>query len=248
MGKTGSCGACRDGHAFGTSITMAFQPIIDVSAGRVFAHEALVRGTDGSSAQAVLDAVDDENRYAFDQACRIKALECASAAALPALVSINFMPNAVYNPEHCLRATLAAAERVNWPLSRIVFEVTEQEEITDHQHLLSILETYRARGFLTAIDDFGAGYAGLNLLADFQPDLLKLDMGLIRKIDTDRVRQRIVQHVVRLCEDIGVTIIAEGVETQGEFAVLREMGISLQQGFLFARPAVGTLPDIYFPE
>jgi EAL domain-containing protein (putative c-di-GMP-specific phosphodiesterase class I) len=227
---------------------MAFQPIIDVSAGTVFAHEALVRGTDGSSAQAVLDAVDEENRYAFDQACRIKALECASAAALPALVSINFMPNAVYNPEHCLRATLAAAERVNWPLSRIVFEVTEQEEITDHQHLLSILETYRARGFLTAIDDFGAGYAGLNLLADFQPDLLKLDMGLIRKIDTDRVRQRIVQHVVRLCEDIGVTIIAEGVETQGEFAVLRDMGISLQQGFLFARPAVGTLPDIYFPQ
>lgn len=248
MGKTGSCGACRDGHAFETSITMAFQPIIDVSAGTVFAHEALVRGTDGSSAQAVLDAVDEENRYAFDQACRIKALECASAAALPALVSINFMPNAVYNPEHCLRATLAAAERVNWPLSRIVFEVTEQEEITDHQHLLSILETYRAHGFLTAIDDFGAGYAGLNLLADFQPDLLKLDMGLIRKIDTDRIRQRIVQHVVRLCEDIGVTIIAEGVETQGEFAVLRDMGISLQQGFLFARPAVGTLPDIYFPQ
>ena len=247
MGKVTTCGACRDGHAFEKAITMAFQPIVDVSSRTVFAHEALVRGVDGASAQEVLDAVDADNRYAFDQACRIKALECASDAQLPALVSINFLPNAVYNPEHCLRATLAAAERVSWPLSRIVFEVTEHEEIADHRHLLSILQTYRARGFRTAIDDFGAGYAGLNLLADFQPDLLKLDIGLIRGIDADRVRQRIVTHMVRLCEDIGVQVIAEGVENAGESAALADIGISLQQGFLFARPAVGALPVIHYP-
>jgi EAL domain-containing protein (putative c-di-GMP-specific phosphodiesterase class I) len=247
MGVQGSCGACRDGKGLDQAITMAFQPIVDVATRTVFAHEALVRGADGAPANVVLAAVDEDNRYAFDQACRIRALECAVEAKLPAMVSINFLPNAVYNPEHCLRATLAAADRVHWPLSQIIFEVTEHEEITDHQHLLGILKTYRARGFKTAIDDFGAGYAGLNLLADFQPDLLKLDIGLIRNIHEDKVRQRIVGHMARLCEEIGVAVIGEGVELADEYKALSDLGIALQQGFLFARPAVGVLPGVAYP-
>jgi EAL domain-containing protein (putative c-di-GMP-specific phosphodiesterase class I) len=241
-----TCGACRDTDSFAAGITMAFQPIVDVVNGTVFAHEALVRGLHGEGASEVLDSIDASNRYGFDQACRVRALECAKVAGLPALVSINFLPNAVYNPEHCLRATLAAAERVNWPLTDIIFEVTEHEEIADHAHLLSILGAYRARGFKTAIDDFGAGYAGLNLLADFQPDLLKLDIGLIRNVHEDVVRQRIVGHMVRLCEDIGVGVIAEGVELADEAKALFDLGISLQQGFFFARPALAPLPDVRF--
>jgi EAL domain-containing protein (putative c-di-GMP-specific phosphodiesterase class I) len=247
MRRQTSCGACRDGQGFEKAITMAFQPIVDVNDKSVFAFEALVRGQDGASAAEVLAAVDADNRYAFDQACRIRALECAVDARLPSMVSINFLPNAVYNPEHCLRATLVAAQRVGWPLTDIIFEVTEHEAITDHQHLLSILHTYRQRGFKTAIDDFGAGYAGLNLLADFQPDLLKLDIGLVRHVDTDRVRQRTVHHMLRLCEDIGVQVIAEGVERAEESAALADLGVALQQGFLFARPAVGLIPPIHFP-
>lgn len=239
MGNQVVCGACRDGGAFETSITMAFQPIVDVTARSVFAHEALVRGSDGASAQEVLSAVSPGNQYAFDQACRVRALECAVEAGVPALLSINFLPNAVYNPEHCLRATLAAAERVGWPLANIIFEVTEHEAIPDPAHLLNILRRYRARGFLTAIDDFGAGYAGLNLLADFQPDLLKLDIGLIRGIDGDRVRQRIVAHMTRLCEQLGVRVIGEGVETAGESTALLDLGVVLQQGYHFAQPSTG---------
>ena len=247
MAQQHTCGACRNGMAFDSTITMAFQPILDLSARRVFAHEALVRGTDGSSAADVLASVRPENQYAFDQACRVKALECAVGSELPALVSINFLPNAVYNPDHCLRATLAAAERVRWPLSDIIFEVTEHERITDQAHLLSILRTYHARGFLTAIDDFGAGYAGLNLLADFQPDIVKLDIGLIRDIDGDRVRQRIVSHMMRLCEDLGIRVIAEGVETIAECRALLDLGVVLQQGFLFARPTIGKATPPVFP-
>lgn len=244
----GRCGACREAGSFEAAITMAFQPIVDVSSQTVFAHEALVRGTDGASARDVLSAIDAGNRYAFDQACRVRALECAVDSHLPALLSINFMPNAVYNPEHCLRATLAAAERVGWPLAHIIFEVTEHEEITDPDHLLSILRSYRARGFLTAIDDFGAGYAGMNLLADFQPDLLKLDIGLVRDIDRDTVRQRIVSHLARLCVDLGIRVIGEGVETVGEYKALRDLGVVLQQGFLFARPSTGPATVPLFPE
>jgi EAL domain-containing protein (putative c-di-GMP-specific phosphodiesterase class I) len=247
MAPTVSCSACRDGDREAWDITMAFQPIVDTEKGTVFAHEALVRGRDGAGAAEVLGRVDAANRYAFDQACRVRALECAAVAGLPALLSINFLPNAVYNPEHCLRATLEAAQRHAWPLSRIIFEVTEHEEIADHRHLVSILEAYRRRGLLTAIDDFGAGFAGLNLLADFQPDLLKLDMGLVRGIDGDRTRQRIVGHVSRLCDELGVRVIAEGIESEGEYAALRDLGIVLQQGFLFARPLVGAVPAVSLP-
>ena len=107
-----------------------------------------------------------------------------------------------------------------------------------------ILYAYRKQGFKTAIDDFGSGYAGLNLLADFQPDLLKLDMELIRGIDQDSVRQVLVDGTVQMCRRLGVEVIAEGVETREELAALKGMGIQLFQGYLLARPGFEALPDV----
>ena len=92
----------------------------------------------------------------------------------------------------CLRTTLEAALRTGFPIENIIFETTEDERVHDTEYLKKIFATYRKEGFKTAIDDFGAGYAGLNLLADFQPDIVKLDMQLIRNIDADRARQAIV--------------------------------------------------------
>lgn len=228
-------------------ITMAFQPIVAVSSRVVFAHEALVRGAQGESAGQVLAQVTADNRYAFDQACRVRAIEQAAALALPALLSINFMPNAVYIPAHCLRATVAAATRHDWPLSSILFEVTEQEVMRDPAHLLDILRTYRDVGLKTAIDDFGAGYSGLNLLADFTPDLLKLDMHLVRGIDQDRKRQAIARHGAALALELGIAVIAEGIETADESRALQDLGIDLQQGYLFARPQLDGVPQIHWP-
>lgn len=228
-------------------ITMAFQPIVAVSSRVVFAHEALVRGAQGESAGQVLAQVTADNRYAFDQACRVRAIEQAAALALPALLSINFMPNAVYIPAHCLRATVAAATRHGWPLSSILFEVTEQEVMRDPAHLLDILRTYRDVGLKTAIDDFGAGYSGLNLLADFTPDLLKLDMHLVRGIDQDRKRQAIARHGAALALELGIAVIAEGIETADESRALQDLGIDLQQGYLFARPQLDGLAPIHWP-
>jgi len=247
MNGTG-CRGCGDAEAVAAGLTTAFQPIVDVGARRVFAHEALVRGTSGQSAQDVLAAVAHDNRYAFDQACRIVAIRTASRVGPPALLSINFLPNAVYNPEHCLQATFVAAAQAGWPLDRVIFEVTEHEEVVDHGHLVAILAAYKAHGFLTAIDDFGAGFAGMNLLADFQPDLLKLDIGLVRGIDTDAARRRIVQHLAAMCSDLSVRVIAEGVETRDECRALLDLGIGLQQGFLFARPGLASLPAVAWPD
>lgn len=246
---TTTCQGCRDGSAFTTQITMAFQPIANARDHSVFAYEALVRGADGASAASVLGSVSEDERYAFDQACRVTAIELAAQLELAQAgshLSINFMPNAVYEPRACIRLTLAAAMQARFPLDRIIFEFTEGERV-DPAHLLNILRCYRSMGFKTAIDDFGAGYAGLELLAHFQPDFVKLDMGLIRDIDTSSVKRSIVAHTLSMLRDLDVTPICEGVETVGEYQTLREMGVDLIQGYLLARPLVAGLPEPVFP-
>lgn len=226
---------------------MAFQPIVDIRNRSVVAYEALVRGADGSGAFQVLARVTAENRYTFDQSCRVKAVELAAQLKMPCQLNINFLPNAVYQPEACIRATLAAAERSGFPLDRIAFEVAEQENVVDKAHLKNILRSYHQHGFHTAIDDFGAGYAGLHLLADFQPDTIKIDMGLIRGIDTDPVRQAIVRGIIGVCQVLKIEVIAEGVETVAELQTLQGMNVHLYQGYLFARPEVEALPAVTWP-
>ncbi|GJA55575.1 hypothetical protein KAM348_29980 [Aeromonas caviae] len=108
------------------------------------------------------------------------------------------------------------------------------------------VDHYQALGFKTAIDDFGAGYSGLSLLADFRPDIIKLDMHLLRGIDQDPIRQAIVRHCLALFTELQITPLAEGVETRDEMACLREMGVSLMQGYLFAHPGFETLPEVDF--
>ena len=117
-----------------------------------------------------------------------------------------------------------------------MFEVTEGEQVTNGAHLKSIFNEYRRQGLITAIDDFGAGYAGLNMLAQFQPHVLKIDMELIRNIDQDPVRQAIVCGIALVCQRLSIDIVAEGIETVAESAYLRSTGIRYQQGYLFARP------------
>lgn len=242
-----TCRACRDGKELGFEFSMAFQPIVDLRDNSIFAYEALVRGCDGSGAAAILGKVNEQNRYAFDQACRVKAVELASRLQIPCFVSINFLPNAVYQAATCIRATLEAARRFGFPTERLIFEITENEELVDKEHLKSIIREYRLKGFKTAIDDFGAGYAGLNLLAEFQPDIIKLDMTLVRSICTDPVRQAIVQGILGVCQALNIEVIAEGVETNAELQQLLAMGINYYQGYLFAKPAYETLPNVTWP-
>ena len=244
-----SCIACKDGVGFDLPITMAFQPIVDIRTGTAFAYEALVRGKDGQGAGHVLAQVSADNRYAFDQLCRTTAIELAAGlnmASDGAHLSINFLPNAVYEPRACIRATLAAAMQTGFPLNRIIFEFTEEEAI-DTNHLLHILRSYKAMGFKTAIDDFGAGYAGLGLLSKFQPDIVKLDMALIRDVDTDTVKRTIVRNTLNMLTDLGIQAVCEGIETVGEYDALSDLGVSLMQGYLLAKPAFEALPAHVLP-
>jgi EAL domain-containing protein (putative c-di-GMP-specific phosphodiesterase class I) len=237
------CQMCRQ-PGVAPEFTMAFQPIVDGRSGAVYAHEALVRPIGGGSAFDVLGHITDENRYAFDQACRVKAITLAASLGMQSRLSINFLPNAVYQPAACIRATLEAAARTGFPLEQIVFEVTEDERSRDAQHLMAIFTEYRRHGMFTAIDDFGAGHSGLNLLAQFQPDIVKIDMALTRGIHNDRVRRLITRSIAQLCADLGITAIAEGIESLEEALCLRDLGVDLLQGYYFARPEVERLPTV----
>lgn len=249
MGIDSKCEGCKDGADFEHAITMAFQPIVNLSDGTVFAQEALVRGVNGEGAGHILGQVSDQNRYAFDQTCRVKAIELAAGLAFAAqgtALSINFLPNAVYEPRACIRLTLAAAMKYGFPLNRIIFEFTESEKL-DTGHLLNILRTYRAMGFQTAIDDFGSGYAGLGLLSKFQPDIVKIDMELIRDIDKDKVKRTILSHTLHMLQDLGVRVICEGIETAGECDALRDMGVDHMQGYYFGKPSIAALTQPVWP-
>jgi len=237
------CGACRTDVSI-PSFTMAFQPIIDIESGRPYAYEALVRPAGGGSAAEVLSQIGEHNRYAFDQACRVRAIEMAASLELKEILSINFLPNAVYQPAACLAKTFAAARRTNFPLHHLMFEVTENEPARDVNHLQAIFTEYKNRGMITAIDDFGAGHSGLNMLADFQPDILKIDMALTRAIATDSVRSKIVAAIVTLCQNLHISVIAEGIETLQEAVALRHLGVRLFQGYFFARPGLEQLPIV----
>ncbi|MDB5414709.1 MAG: hypothetical protein JWR10_3044 [Rubritepida sp.] len=230
-----NCAACKEDQPI-FPFTMAFQPIVDVQENRIDAHEALVRGAGGEGAGTILLQVTGENRYAFDQACRVKAIEMAARLGVESRLNINFLPNAVYEPRACIRKTLDAAKRTGFPLDRLTFEFVEQEDIADSAHLLAIVEEYRRHGFMVALDDFGTGYSGLSRLAELKPDIIKLDRALVRNCDHDRVRLAIVASVMSLAAAIGIKVVVEGVERIGEVEALRRVGGRYMQGFYFARP------------
>lgn len=233
------CETCADGtqRSYRAPITMAFQPIVDVEARRIFGHEALVRGLGGEEARSILAGLTPDTLYGFDQKARTVAIALAAARGCEAALFVNILPNAVLEPNRCLRRTLRAATDAGFPLDRVVFEFSEAEAVRDFDHLRRIVEVYRKQGIRTAIDDFGAGYAGLSLLAELRPDFVKIDQVLIRGIDADPVRREIVRAIHDLCRRLGVGFVAEGVETAGELAVVRALGIRLVQGFALGRPA-----------
>lgn len=229
---------------------MAYQPIVDTSTRTVYAYEALVRGLNGESAYSVLSQVTEENRYTFDQNCRVKAITLAAELGLAergARLSVNFMPGAVYSPAACIQRTLRAARETGFPLEMLTFEVTEDEHVRDTEHLQGIVTEYKKHGFTVALDDFGAGFSGLNLLAELEVDIVKIDLKLIRDIHRRQRAATIVSSIADMGRALGVRIIAEGVEVAEEYEMLRNFGITHMQGYLFAKPMFEGLPEIAWP-
>ena len=241
--KQQSCQDCLSGQDLGFEIRMAFQPIIDWQTQQIVAYEALVRGPQGEGAGWVFVRITDTNKYYLDQPCRVKAIETAAKLGCSTFLNINFLPNAVYNPETCIKATIEAADLYGFDLHKLIFEVTEGEQIPDKEHLNRIFRSYAKRGFQTAIDDYGAGYATLDWLIELRPHILKLDMQLIRDIEQSPAKQYIVEQTIAQCELQGTKVLAEGIESKAELDYLASVGIRYMQGYYFAKPQLELLLD-----
>lgn len=228
-------------------LTSLFQPIVYAEdPSRVFGHEAQLRGVlpDGSllpPARLFDTAREAGLLFQLDLAARRSAIAHAASHGLRGALFVNFAPTAIYDPASCLRSTVADIDAAGFERSQVVFEIVETERAHDPAHLRRILDFYREAGFRIALDDVGAGYSSLNLIHLLRPDILKLDMDLIRGVDLDPYKARIVANLLDVSRALGIEALAEGIETEGELAWVRDHGATNAQGFLIARPKAAPL-------
>jgi EAL domain-containing protein (putative c-di-GMP-specific phosphodiesterase class I) len=229
---------------------MAFQPIVDLGANRIIAYEALVRGNNGESAREVLSRPGNGNRYAFDQACRHKAVSLASKLGLNCGLHINFLPNSVYEAQSSIAHTVEAAVQFGFPPDRLTFEILECECIRDPYYLRQVIQDHRHHGFNIALDDFGTAFANLSRLINLEPDIIKIDRTFIAGCEHHAAKRAVLAAMIGMGRDLNVKVIFEGIETIAEVETLYALGARLMQGFYFARPTVAMLSgeqDIVWP-
>ena len=227
----------------------AFQVVVDVGHRMVFGYEALIRGLANQSAHTVLGGLTTDESLVLDGRSRLIAIESGAALGLTANLMVNALPRSLERGSaHVATEMIARARDCHFPLERLVVELTEHHAITETSQFAETIREFRQRGIRIAVDDFGAGHSGLNLLVEFQPDIIKLDMNLVRGIHRHGPRQTIVRAIIQVCEDLGIDVIAEGVETLDEYHWFEDEGIRLFQGFLFGHPHFHHLADASFPD
>jgi EAL domain-containing protein (putative c-di-GMP-specific phosphodiesterase class I)/ActR/RegA family two-component response regulator len=213
---------------------MAFQPIVSVRERRVIGFEALLR-TDAPGVQgppAVLALGERLGRLSeLGRATRARIVERIPDAPTSARIFLNLHAQDLTDEDlYCPGSILAAHA------SRIVLEITERASLEDVGQLADRVARLRALGFSLAIDDLGAGYAGLTSIARLEPDVVKLDMSLVRGIDESFKKRQLVSSMARVCGDLGMIVVTEGVETSAERDTLVGLGCDVLQGYFFGRP------------
>jgi len=221
-----------------------FQPVFLRRDGlALWGYECLMRARDAAGAVIspgqLIEWAERENLLpTLDRICRERHIENAARAGAPAhcMFLINFLPTVIYDPKVCLNSTRKAVERSGLEPQRIIFEVVETHRVTDTTFLRKILDEYRAAGFGVALDDVGGGYSGLTLMGDLSPDLIKIDRALVTRAPDSAMHRTICAALVAIGHDNGKLVLAEGVETAEEWAVMEALDVDLVQGFRFGRP------------
>lgn len=234
-------------------IAIHFQPIVNIDTNRMYGFEALSRGPEQSplySPIRLFSVAEQHGRLSeLETLCRTQALQRFQQQQLPGKLFVNISPMALLDPRHPKGHTLRLAQQLGLPPSAIVIELSEQYPAEDIDLLKSCLDYYRHQGFQVALDDLGAGYSGLRLWSELAPDYVKIDRHFIDRIDQFPVKQEFVRSIVTLCQSLTCQVIAEGIETEAELAVLQRLGIQLCQGFLLGKPQPQppTKPHTWFP-
>ncbi len=216
------------------TLKVVYQPIVRAQDGRVYGYEALMRSGDARLPfpDSILKVAEHLDRL-HDLGRRVRdiALEPFVDRETDARLFLNLHPRDLLDPELGVRSSALYGFA-----NRIVLEVTERQSLDRVPQVEEKLGRLREQGFSIAVDDLGAGYAGLSSFASLQPGLVKLDMSLIFDIDKSQVKRRLVQSMVETCHDLDIMVVAEGVETEKELGVCREIGCDLLQGYFIARP------------
>jgi EAL domain-containing protein (putative c-di-GMP-specific phosphodiesterase class I) len=211
-----------------------YHPIVEASTRNIFGYEALARGVMRSlrSPEVMFEvAAEADLLWELSRLCRARAIEEMPVRLKHGeLLFLNVDPHDFADPEFSETALGVEDPR------RVVIEITERTAIKDYPKFRERLRAFRAIGFRFAVDDAGSGYAGLGSIANLEPDFIKLDMSLINCIDTNFIKQNLVETMVRFANDQGAMVIAEGVERAEEFETVQSLGVHLVQGFFLHRP------------
>ncbi|HMU38502.1 MAG TPA: EAL domain-containing protein [Pseudomonadota bacterium] len=216
------------------NLLLHFQPVVSIRRRRVWGYEALMRSPDPAlpTPHAVLEAAEKLGELrALGR--HVRQLAAKAALRLPegTHLLVNLHPSDLEDPE-----IISQSAPLTPFASHVILEVTERADVTSHRELDLLADSLRDVGFGVAIDDLGAGYAGLLSFLHLRPTVAKLDMGLIRNIDKDTRRQAVTQSLLQLCRELDVEVIVEGIETAEERDILAQLGCDLMQGFLFCKP------------
>lgn len=223
------------------SIRTLFQPIVDFSEKKIIGYEALTRGpvaTEYENPYVLFDAATEtELVFELDSLCRKKAFQNAKGIAQGHKLFINCMPSAILDPKFTDSSIGFILKELKIEPQNLVIEVTEREAVENYDLFKEAIAHYANIGLSIAVDDMGSGYSSLESVVELRPHFIKLDMSIVRGIHKNIIKQELIKAMSGLAKKMNSEIIAEGIETEEELNTLKEIGIKLGQGFLFAKPS-----------
>lgn len=235
-----------------SNLTAHFQPIVSLEKGRIFAYEALCR----TLTQNPMESIEDIFAQAkicnkileLDMCCRKNGMELSAAQGIRekgVFLFLNICPTSLLCPNHTAGTTGVLANQHGLPKQNIILEITEQEAVSNYTLFKKAIDHYRSKGFRIAIDDFGAGYGGLKMLSVLEPDFVKIDRHFFKDTAKSNINYNLIDSIATACHRIGIDVIAEGIETENDLKICREIGINLGQGYLLARPAAQLISETH---
>lgn len=218
-----------------------FQPIVDASGQTIFGYEALVRGPSDSPLHSPLTLFDTAARTGhlveLDLLCRRLAIQRFVSLGLPGQLFLNVMPTSLIECDFREGLTMTFLDSVGMAPERVVIELTEHTPIHDYDLMRQAVAHYRSMGFRVALDDLGAGYSSLRHWAELRPDFVKIDRHFVSDIDHDPLKRQFLQSLLEVSRSLECSVIAEGIETAGEYHCLWTLNCPFLQGYYFSRPS-----------
>ena len=229
-------------------LSALFQPIVDLNSVSIFGHEGLIRGPESSLLHSPLDlfAEAEINQVAVEveHLSRQVVLESFARLNNTNKLFLNVSPASLVQPNFDKSATLSYIEKMGLDPTDIIIELTESAPCLDYKQIYRAAEHYRNMGFKIAMDDLGEGFSSLRLWSELQPDYVKIDKHFIRGINTDQVKFEFVRSIQQIAQNSGTSVIAEGIETEAELLVIKDLKIGYGQGFLLGRPSPRPLGEV----